>query len=62
MKISVTPILGCILALSGLILVIVRVKDSSGSKASRSSIIGPVKQAVRSDAGIVTVTGIPDGK
>lgn len=49
------------LGLLGLIVSMVRMKDSSGSKAIRSSMIGPVKQVLSSDAGIVTVVGIPDG-
>ena len=40
---------------------IVRVKLSFGSRPMRSSIIGPVKQVIESDAGMVTVVGNPDG-
>ena len=61
MVIRVVSIPRCIPLLSGLILMIVRVKFSFGSKAIRSSVIGPVKQASGADAGIVTVSGIPDG-
>lgn len=59
--IRVVPIPRCILLLSGLIAVILRVKVSFGSRPMRSSTIGPVKQALISDAGIVTVSGISDG-
>ena len=61
MVICVVTIPRCILLLSGLMLEIVRVKFSFGSKAIRSLIIGPLKQAFGSEAGIVTVSEIPDG-
>ena len=61
MVIRVVSVPRCVLLLLGLMLEIVRVKVSFGSKPITSSIIGPVKQAVRLDAGIVTVPGIPDG-
>ena len=63
MVITVVSMPRTILELSGLIPVIVRLKVSFGSRAMRSSIIGPLKQALilGSDAGIVTVAGMPDG-
>ena len=40
---------------------IVRVKLSFGSRPMRLLIIGPAKQVIESDAGMVTVVAIPDG-
>ena len=63
MVIRVVSIPRSILESTGLMSVIVSVKVSFGSRAMRSLIIGPVKQALISgaDAGIVTVCGMPDG-
>ena len=57
----VVAIPSCIKSLVELTSVIVRMKLSFGSRPMRSLIIGPVKQVIESDAGMVTVVAIPDG-